>query len=78
MTTRAQLNQAQALSAELDRVTAALAIVADGTFTQVLEIASPSAAGVRVTTSVSANNLTTMLTARQAAIQSALGALGVT
>ncbi len=78
MTQRSDLSHAQALSAELDRVTTAIAIVAAGDFSQTLEISSASAAGVRVTTSVSANNLTTMLTNRQTAINTALAALGVT
>ncbi len=78
MTARSDLSRAQALSAELDRVTQALAIVVADGLTQTLELAAPGFAAVRVATSVSANSLTTMLTNRQTAIQSALTALGVT
>ncbi len=78
MTARSDLNRAQALAAELDRVTQALIIVAADGLTQTLELGAPGFAGVRVTTSVSVNNLTTMLSNRQSAILSALTALGVT
>ncbi len=78
MTARSDLNHAQALAAELDRITAALVVVAQDGFTQTLELSAPGFAGVRVATSVSTNNLTTMLTNRQTAILSALTALGVT
>jgi hypothetical protein len=78
MTARSDLIKAQALSDELDRVTQALAIIATGNFTQRLQVAANGFAGVNVTLSVGASSLTTMLTARQTAIQSALTALGVT
>ena len=78
MTTRTNLAQAHSLSAELDQVNQAIAIVAGGSFSQFLELTATAAAGVRVTLNVSAANLTTMLTNRQTALTSALTALGVT
>jgi CHASE3 domain sensor protein len=78
MTTRANINQAARLSDELDRVTQALAVVTAGNFTQNLILTPSNGAGVSVTISVAAGTLTTMLTARQTAIQSALTALGIT
>ncbi len=79
MTTRANLSQAIRLSNELDNVTRALAIVATPGFNQTLQVStSDFSSGAQVTTSVSGANLTTMLTARQTAINTALAALGVT
>ena len=78
MTARSDLVRAQSLSDEYDKITQALAIIAAGNFTQKLEVAGQGFAAVKVTLGVGANSLTTMLTNRQAAITSALIALGVT
>jgi hypothetical protein len=78
MTLRTDLANAHALSAALDNVTSALAIVSNPGLTQTLELSAPGSAGVRITVNIAAATLTTMLTARQTAIQTALTALGVT
>ena len=78
MTLRTEIANAHALSTALDNVTTALAIVSNTGLTQTLEPSAPGAAGVRITVNIAAGTLTTMLTARQTAIQTALSALGVT
>lgn len=78
MTARSDLSRAQRLSAELDDVNQALAIVAAGGFSQRLELTIPDKGGVTVTLGISAQNLTTMLTNRKTAIETALTGLGVT
>lgn len=78
MTLRTDLSKADALSHELDAVTAALALVATGTFSQSLQIGPTTGpGGFTFQTNIASATLTTMLTARQTALQSALTALGV-
>jgi hypothetical protein len=77
MITRTNLGQALALSQALDNVTQALAIVSNPNLTQTLVLSAPDSAGVSVTVSIAPATLTTLLTARQTAIQNTLAALGV-
>jgi hypothetical protein len=78
MTLRTDLANAISLSEALDHVTAALTITSTPGLTQTLELSAPGRSGVRITVNIAAATLTTMLTARQTAIQTALTALGVT
>jgi alanine-alpha-ketoisovalerate/valine-pyruvate aminotransferase len=78
MTLRTDLSNAASLSEALDNVTAALLITSNPNLVQTLELSAPGSAGVRVKVNIAAATLTTMLTARQTAIQTALTALGVT
>lgn len=78
MTARADLTNAVRLSAALDQVTAALALVSNPQLVQTLVLSTPDHAGVSITLNISTSTLTTMLTNRQTTIQAALTALGVT
>jgi hypothetical protein len=78
MTLRTDLTNAISLSEALDHVTAALTITSNPGLTQTLELAAPGRSGVRITVNIAAATLTTMLTARQTAIQNLLTSLGVT
>lgn len=72
------LAQAQQHAAELDQVTAALAIVNSGTFSAVLELGNARSAAARVRVTPQQAALVTLLTNRQTALQNQLTALGVT
>ena len=79
MTVRANLGQAVQLSAELDQVTAAIALVNTGTFNVVIEIGAADHAAMRFNAgAISTQTLLNQLTARQTALQNALNGLGVT
>jgi hypothetical protein len=78
MTTKANLTQAVGLAAELDQVTAAIALVNAGGYRVVIEIGADDHAAMRFNASaIPAATLLAQLTARQTALQNALTALGV-
>lgn len=77
MTARSDLNRAQQLSAQLDNVNAALAMLNDADLVQTLVFSTPEKAAVAVKISVSLSTLQTMLTTKQTNLTSQLTALGV-
>jgi hypothetical protein len=79
MTTRGNLPNALQLSAELDQVTVAIALVNTGNYRVAIEISADDHAAMRFNANnIPQQTLLNQLTARQTALQNALTALGVT